>query len=43
MTRKQYQTPTTNIIKLQHAALLMTSGTEANRNGYGDANTQDWE
>jgi hypothetical protein len=46
--KKQYQTPTTLVVTLQHIGMLMTSGTDATRNGYGTANKddgteQDWE
>ena len=37
-TRKTYEKPTTTVVVMQHTQLLMTSGTEANRSGYGTAN-----
>ena len=37
-TRKTYEKPTTTVVVMQHTQLLMVSGTEANRSGYGTAN-----
>ena len=37
-TRKTYEKPTTTVVVMQHTQMLMTSGTEANRSGYGTAN-----
>ena len=30
------------VVKLQHTQMLMTSGVEASRSGYGTANEQTW-
>jgi uncharacterized protein YgiB involved in biofilm formation len=38
MKRKDYTAPTTTVVVMQHTQMLMTSGTEANRNGYGTVN-----
>ena len=38
MKRKDYTAPTTTVVVMQHTQMLMTSGTEANRSGYGTAN-----
>ena len=37
-TRKTYEKPTTTVVVMQHTQLLVASGTEANRSGYGTAN-----
>ena len=37
-TRKTNEKPTTTVVVMQHTQMLMTSGTEANRSGYGTAN-----
>ena len=41
MNKKDYQRPTTKVVKLQHAGMLMTSGVGAMRSGYGTASTDD--
>ena len=38
MKRKDYTAPTTTVVVMQHTQMLMASGTEANRSGYGTAN-----
>ena len=38
MKRKDYTAPTTTVVVMQHTQMLMVSGTEANRSGYGTAN-----
>ncbi len=38
MKRKDYQEPTTLVVKLQHHGMLMESGVGAKRSGYGEAN-----
>ena len=40
MTRKDYEKPTMQVVKLQHTQMLMTSteGVGAQRSGYGAAN-----
>ena len=43
MKTKVYQKPTMKVVKLQQRThLLMTSGFEASRSGYGTANVQTW-
>lgn len=37
--KKDYQKPTMQVVKLRHAGMLMTSGVEAMRSGYGTAST----
>ncbi len=37
-TRKTYEKPTTTVVVMQHTQMLMASGTEANRSGYGTTN-----
>ena len=39
MKRKDYQEPMTNVVKLQHTQMLMTSVANASRDSYGEANT----
>ena len=44
MKRKDYMKPTMNIVKLQQQAHLLTgSGTEAERNSYGEAQEDNWD
>ena len=43
MKRKDYEKPTMKVVKLQHTGMLMTSGVEASRSGYGQAVEDDWE
>ena len=46
MKRKAYDSPTTQVVKLQHPMLMqVTSQTEveASRTIYGDANSDTWE
>ena len=38
MKRKDYTAPTTTVVVMQNTQMLMASGTEANRSGYGTAN-----
>ena len=38
MKRKDYTTPTTTVVVMQHTQMIMVSGTEANRSSYGTAN-----
>ena len=38
MKRKDYTAPTTMVVVMQHTQLLVASGTETNRSGYGTAN-----
>ena len=43
MNRKMYQVPTMKIVKVQHTQMLAASdGVNANRSGYGAANTETW-
>ena len=42
MRKKTYHEPTMLIVQLQHTHILMTSGVEASRSGYGEANEQTW-
>ena len=42
MNRKDYLKPTMQVVKLQHTQMLMVSGVEANRSGYGTANEDTW-
>ena len=42
MKKKSYLEPTMKVVKLQHTQMLMTSGVEASRSGYGTANEQTW-
>lgn len=37
-TRETYEKPTTMVVVMQHTQLLVASGTETNRSGYGTAN-----
>lgn len=43
--KKDYQTPETRVVKLQHTGMLMASGEgmQAQRNSYGQAVEDDWE
>ena len=41
MNKKDYQRPTTKVVQLRHAGMLMTSGVGAMRSGYGTASTDD--
>jgi hypothetical protein len=46
MKRKTYEKPTTKVVLLQqqsHILALSESSVQAQRNGYGDATTEDWE
>ena len=42
MKRKDYRKPTMQVVQLQQTGMLMTSGLEAGRRSYGEANVQDW-
>jgi len=42
MRKEVYQEPTMLIVKLQHTQMLMTSGVNAMRSGYGTADEQTW-
>ena len=43
MKKKVYQTPTMQVIKLQHQThLLQASGVQSIRSGYGTAQEQTW-
>ena len=39
MKRKDYQRPTMKVVRLQYNGMLMTSGVESLRSGYGKANS----
>ncbi len=41
MKRNVYQKPAIDVFKVQHAKMIMTSGTNAVRQAYGDANSDD--
>ena len=41
MKTKDYMKPTMQVVKLQHTGMLMTSGVQSERRGYGTANTND--
>ena len=43
MKRKDYEKPTTKVVKLQQRTHLLAGSLEAKRNGYGTANTDEWE
>ena len=43
MKRKEYEKPTMQVVELRHTGMLMTSGFEATRSNYGDAEELDWE
>ena len=43
MNRKDYQTPMMKVVQLRHAGMLMTSGVQANRSGYGEAQQDTWD
>ena len=43
MKTKVYQKPTMKVVKLQHTQMLMTSGVNAMRSGYGTADEQTWD
>lgn len=44
MKRKDYRKPTMQVVKIQHTGMLMASGeTQAMRNSYGTAETEDWD
>ena len=44
MRKKDYQKPTTMVVQLkQQCYILAGSGLAATRDGYGDANTDEWE
>ena len=43
MKRKDYQKPTMNVVKLQHTGMLMTSGVQSMRSGYGEAQEYEWD
>ena len=42
MKRKDYQKPTMKVVLLQQRTHLLAGSVEANRNGYGAANNQNW-
>jgi len=41
INKKEYKNPTTQVVGLQHTGMLMTSGIDATRSGYGTASTGD--
>ena len=43
MKTKVYQKPTMKVVQLQHTQMLMTSGVNAMRSGYGTADEQTWD
>ena len=43
MKSKDYERPTTRVVELQHRTMLLAGSVEANRNGYGAANEQNWD
>ena len=42
MKRKDYQKPTMKVVRIQQTQMLMTSGVESMRTGYGDAQEEEW-
>ena len=44
MTRKAYNRPTTQVVKLQHIGMLMLSGdgVVSTRSNYGEAKVEEW-
>ena len=42
MKKKQYENPAMTVVELQHTQMLMHSGVDADRSGYGTANEQSW-
>lgn len=40
--RRSYESPRIKVDKLDYVGLICTSGTEATRNGYGEANEDTW-
>ena len=43
MNKKDYLKPTMNIVQLRHAGMLMTSGVQSMRSGYGEAQEETWD
>lgn len=44
MNKKNYQTPTMQVVKLQHQSHLMVgSGVQSRRSGYGEAQEYEWD
>ena len=42
MQKKEYQSPTIDVVELKIAGILMTSGDEIIRSDYGDAIEETW-
>ena len=42
MNKKLYEKPTMKVVKIQHTQMLMTSGVESTRTGYGEAQEDTW-
>ena len=42
MKRKDDQKPTMQVVRIQQTQMLMTSGVESKRTGYGDAQEEEW-
>lgn len=43
MKLKDYDKPTMKVVKIQTTKMLMTSGVDSTRSGYGDADEQSWD
>lgn len=43
MKKETYNSPTTQVVKIQHEAPLLDVSTGAARNNYGTANEDTWE
>lgn len=43
MKKKLYEKPTMKVVKLQHTQMLMTSGVQSMRSGYGEAQEDEWK
>ncbi len=43
MKKKLYEKPTMKVVKLQHKQMLMTSGVQSMRSGYGEAQEDEWK
>jgi hypothetical protein len=43
MNRKEYKEPMMQVAELRHGGMLLTSGLQAIRNGYGAAEEETWE
>lgn len=43
MKKRTYEEPATGVVELQQRGLLMASGTDATRSGYGTAVEESWD